>query len=139
MYVGLQATVILHLSYFSCRSCDSTFGLGSLSNDNDLCWFSSSQANEGSQDTLKEDTKLNNLPEHCATSRPDSAGPSIDSTEKSVFPSDKISSTIRSCDNSGLAHVSSLNVSNTESESKDDLTPNELVSKIILVFKCFLC
>ncbi|XVF67198.1 hypothetical protein PTKIN_Ptkin10aG0101200 [Pterospermum kingtungense] len=102
------------------RNCDSTFGLGSLSNEDDLCWFSSSQANEGSQDILEADGKLNNLPEHCATSRPEGAGPStIDSNKKSVLPRG---------DNSGLAHVSSLNVLNTESESKDYLTPNELIS-----------
>ncbi|XWS39713.1 hypothetical protein CRYUN_Cryun18bG0078500 [Craigia yunnanensis] len=111
------------------RSCDSTFGLGSLSNEDDLCWFSSSQANEGSQDASKADAKLNSVPEHCATSRPDSAGPStIDSNKKSVFISDKISSLNMRGDNAGLAHMSCLNVCNTESENKDDLTPNELIS-----------
>ncbi|XVE66539.1 hypothetical protein DITRI_Ditri08aG0087100 [Diplodiscus trichospermus] len=78
------------------RSCDSTFGLGSLNNDDDLCWFSSSQANEGTQDALNVDTKLNSVPENCVTSSPDT--------------------------------MSSLNESNAESESKDDLTPNELIS-----------
>ena len=128
--------LILNLSYCSCRNCDSTFGLGSLSCEDDLCWFSSSQATEGSQDALKADAKQNSVPEHCATSRPDSAVPStIDSKHKSVFLSDKRSSLNMSGDNAGLAHMSSLNVSNIESESKDDLTPNELVSKIFLVSK----
>ncbi|XP_022744264.1 protein LNK1-like isoform X2 [Durio zibethinus] len=78
------------------RSCDSTFGLGSLSNEDDLCWFSSSQANEGSQDALSADAKLKSVPEHCATSRPDGAGPStIDSNKNSVFLSDKISPQIK--------------------------------------------
>ncbi|XP_007042980.2 PREDICTED: protein LNK1 isoform X1 [Theobroma cacao] len=111
------------------RSCDSTFGLGSLSNEDDLCWFSSSQATEGSHDPLKADAKLNSVPEDCATSRPDSAGPStIDSNKKSVFLSDKISPLNSSSDNAGLAPMSSLNVSNTESESKDDPIPNEQIS-----------
>ncbi|XP_022763709.1 protein LNK1-like isoform X2 [Durio zibethinus] len=111
------------------RSCDSTFGLESLSNEDDLCWFSSSQVTEGSQDALKADAKLNSVPEHRATSRPDSAGPStIDSNKKIVLPSDKISSLNMKGDNAGLSHMSSLNVSNKDSESKDDSTPNEQIS-----------
>ncbi|KAL1125912.1 hypothetical protein V6Z11_A13G075000 [Gossypium hirsutum] len=111
------------------RSCDSTFGLGSLSNEDDLCWVSSSHATEGSQDVLKADAKLNGLPEHCATSRPDNAGPStIDSYKKNVLLSDKISSLDTSGDNPGLADMSSLDVSNKESEIKDDLTPTEQIS-----------
>ncbi|TYH77931.1 hypothetical protein ES332_D04G189800v1 [Gossypium tomentosum] len=54
------------------RSCDSTFGLGSLSNEDDMCWFSSSQVAEGSQGALKADAKLNGLQE-CPTSRSASA------------------------------------------------------------------
>ncbi|XP_052880041.1 protein LNK1-like [Gossypium arboreum] len=111
------------------RSCDSTFGLGSLSNEDDLCWVSSSHATEGSQDVLKADAKLNSLPEHCATSRPDNVGLStIDSYKKNVLPRDKISSLDTSGDNPGLADMSSLDVSNKESEIKDDLTPTEQVS-----------
>ncbi|KAL1125893.1 hypothetical protein V6Z11_A13G074100 [Gossypium hirsutum] len=108
------------------RSCDSTFGLGSLSNEDDLCWVSSSHATEGFQDVLKADAKLNSLPEHCATSRPDNVGLStIDSYKKNVLPRDKISSLDTSGDNPGLADMSSLDVSNKESEIKDDLTPTE--------------
>ncbi|XVF01590.1 hypothetical protein REPUB_Repub04eG0101500 [Reevesia pubescens] len=111
------------------RSCDSTFGLGGLSNEDDMCWFSSSQATEGSQDALKADAKLNSVPEHDLTSRPDSTGPStIDSNKKSALLSNKISSLNMSTDNSGLVHMSSLNASNKESESKDDLTSNEQIS-----------
>ncbi|TYG74510.1 hypothetical protein ES288_D04G188300v1 [Gossypium darwinii] len=54
------------------RSYDSTFGLGSLSNEDDMCWFSSSQVAEGSQGALKADAKLNGLQE-CPTSRSASA------------------------------------------------------------------
>ncbi|KAA3488527.1 protein LNK1-like [Gossypium australe] len=112
-------------------SCDSTFGLGSLSNEDDLCRVSSSHATERSQDVLKADAKLNSLPEHCATSGPDNVGPStIDSYKKNVLPSDKISSLDTSGDNPGLADMSSLDVSSKESEIKDDLAPTEQVSKI---------
>ena len=110
--------------------------MGSLSCEDDLCWFSSSQATEGSQDALKADVKLNNVPEQCATSWPDSAGPStIDSNKKSVFLSDKRSSLNMSGDNAGLVHMSPLHVSNKESESKDDVTPNEQVRRIFLFSK----
>ncbi|PPD93690.1 hypothetical protein GOBAR_DD09383 [Gossypium barbadense] len=81
------------------RSCDSTFGLGSLSNEDDMCWFSSSQVAEGSQGALKADAKLNGLQE-CPTSS----------------------------DNVGLAHLSSVHVPNKESESKDGSTPSEQIS-----------
>ncbi|KAK8568352.1 hypothetical protein V6N13_106275 [Hibiscus sabdariffa] len=110
------------------RTCDSTFGLGSLSNEDDLCWVSSSQATEGSQDVLKADAKLNSLPENYATSSPDEGPSTIDSNKKSVLLSDKISSLGMSNRNSGLAHMSSLNVSNNESGSKDGLTLNKQIS-----------
>ncbi|XP_016716035.1 protein LNK1 isoform X3 [Gossypium hirsutum] len=108
------------------RSCDSTFGLGSLSNEDDLCWFSSSQVTESCQDALKADTKLNNLLEHCASSRPDSAASAtIGSSKKSVCLSDGISSLNVKGDNAGVAQMSYLNVFNEEPETKDELTPNE--------------
>ncbi|KAL1133087.1 hypothetical protein V6Z11_A12G016500 [Gossypium hirsutum] len=108
------------------RSCDSTFGLGSLSNEDDLCWFSSSQVTESCQDALKADTKLNNLLEHCASSRPDSAASAtIGSSKKTVCLSDGISSLNVKGDNAGVAHMSYLNVFNEEPETKDELTPNE--------------
>ncbi|KAE8660978.1 Dentin sialophosphoprotein-related, putative isoform 2 [Hibiscus syriacus] len=87
------------------RSCDSTFGLGSFGNEDDLCWFSSSQLAEGSQDALKANAKLNSIQEECSTSGPASAG-----------------------DNAGLVHASSLHIANKESESKDDLTSCEQIS-----------
>ncbi|KAE8663776.1 Dentin sialophosphoprotein-related, putative isoform 5 [Hibiscus syriacus] len=111
------------------RSCDSTFGLGSLSNEDDFCWFSSSQVTEGSQDAFKADAKLNGIPQHCASSRPDNeVSSTIDSSKKSVHPSDKIDSSNMKGDNSGFAHLSYLNVSNEESASKDELTPKEQIS-----------
>ncbi|XP_039006200.1 protein LNK1-like isoform X1 [Hibiscus syriacus] len=110
------------------RNCDSTFGLGSCSNEDDLCWVSSSQATEGSQDVFKADAKLNSLPENCATSSPDAGTSTIDSDKKSVLLDDKISSLGMSSRNPGLAHMSSLNASNNKSGSKDGLTPKEQIS-----------
>ncbi|XP_013628328.1 PREDICTED: uncharacterized protein LOC106334576 isoform X1 [Brassica oleracea var. oleracea] len=46
------------------RSCDSTFGLESINNEDNLCWFSSAQPNEDTQiamtDDIKPDTMLGN-------------------------------------------------------------------------------
>uniref|UniRef100_A0A1J3GWZ6 Protein LNK1 n=1 Tax=Noccaea caerulescens TaxID=107243 RepID=A0A1J3GWZ6_NOCCA len=39
------------------RSCDSTFGLDSLNNEDDLCWFSSAQPNEDSEMAMTDDIK----------------------------------------------------------------------------------
>ncbi|KAE8707586.1 Dentin sialophosphoprotein-related, putative isoform 5 [Hibiscus syriacus] len=111
------------------RSCYSTFGLGSLGNKDDLHWFSSSHVTEGSQDAFMADAKLNSIPQHCASSRPDNAVSStIDFSKKSVHPSDKIDSSNIKGDNSGFAHLSYLNLSNEESESTDELTPKEQTS-----------
>ncbi|XP_038991239.1 protein LNK1-like isoform X1 [Hibiscus syriacus] len=111
------------------RSCDSTFGLGSLSNEDDLCWFSSSQVTEGSHDAFKADAKLNSIPQHCASSRLDCAVSStVESSEKSVHSSDNAGSRSINGDNAGLSHMSYLNVSNEESESKDGLTLIEQIS-----------
>ncbi|MBA0872554.1 hypothetical protein Goshw_016113, partial [Gossypium schwendimanii] len=110
------------------RSCDSTFGLGSLSNEDDMCWFSSSQVAEGSQGALNADAKLNGLQE-CPTSRSASAGlATVDSIKKSEFLNEKITSVNMSSDNAGLAHLSSVHVPNKESESKDGSTPSEQIS-----------
>ncbi|XP_057466046.1 protein LNK1-like isoform X2 [Actinidia eriantha] len=43
------------------RSCDSTFGLGGVGNEDDLSWFSSSHTIEGSEDALKSDVKFSCL------------------------------------------------------------------------------
>ncbi|VVB17967.1 unnamed protein product [Arabis nemorensis] len=39
------------------RSCDSTFGLDGLNNEDDLCWFSSAQPNEDTETAMTDDIK----------------------------------------------------------------------------------
>ncbi|XP_024006900.1 protein LNK1 isoform X2 [Eutrema salsugineum] len=39
------------------RSCDSTFGLDSLDNEDDLCWFSSAQPNEDTEAVMTDEIK----------------------------------------------------------------------------------
>ncbi|GMJ00521.1 NIGHT LIGHT-INDUCIBLE AND CLOCK-REGULATED GENE 1 [Hibiscus trionum] len=111
------------------RSCDSTFGLESLSNEADLCWFSSLKMTEGSQDAFKADAKLNGTAQNCASSRPNNVVSStIGSSKKSVRSSGKIGSCNMKDDNAGFAHMSYLNVPNEESESKDELKLTEHIS-----------
>lgn len=128
--------------YPCCRSCDSTFGLGSLSNEDDLCWFSSSHSPEGTEDALKlgskfpnsEASALNSVPQHLEASRLSNAGPSInDSTKKSLVMGDKISSSSASAvDHSSLDHLTFPNISDTKSVSKDDLLLKEQVCKVFM-------
>ncbi|KDP45828.1 hypothetical protein JCGZ_17435 [Jatropha curcas] len=116
------------------RSCDSTFGLGSLSNEDDLCWFSSSHSIEGSEDALKlgskflssEASALNSKSEHHEASRVNNAGPSA---KKSVSMGEKISSTAAGVtDDSGFGHLQFSNGSDTTSLSKDSLMHKEQIS-----------
>ncbi|KAJ9141479.1 hypothetical protein P3X46_032016 [Hevea brasiliensis] len=99
------------------RSCDSTFGLGSLSNEDDLCWFSSSHSAEGSDDALKlasnfsssEASALNLscISEHHDASRLNNEDASVnDSNKGSLLMGDKISSnTAGAADNSPFTHL----------------------------------
>ncbi|KAK8658419.1 hypothetical protein V6N13_036626 [Hibiscus sabdariffa] len=89
---------------------------------------------EGSQDAFKPNVKLNGTLHHCASSRPDNAVSSTTgSSKKSVSSSDKIGSHNMKDDNDGFVHMSYLNVSYEEYESKDELKLIEQVSKMYIV------
>ncbi|CAN6851146.1 unnamed protein product [Brassica oleracea] len=45
------------------RNCDSTFGLDSTNNEDDMCWFSSAQPNDNTED-IKPDMMLGNQRTH---------------------------------------------------------------------------
>uniref|UniRef100_A0A6M2EHC5 Protein LNK1 n=1 Tax=Populus davidiana TaxID=266767 RepID=A0A6M2EHC5_9ROSI len=120
------------------RSCDSTFGLGSLSNEDDLCWFSSSDFTERSDDALNlgskflnsEASALDSVSEHPEASQLSCDDPSVyDSNKKSIFTDDKISSrTSSAVDHSSLGYLTFLNGSETKSASMDDLVLKEKMS-----------
>ena len=126
----------------SCRSCDSTFGLGSLSNEDDLCWFSSSDFTERSDDALNlgskflnsEASALDSVSEHPEASQLSSDDPSVyDSNKKSIFTDDKISSrTSSAVDHSSLGYLTFLNGSETKSASMDDLVLKEKVGEVFM-------
>lgn len=124
------------------RSCDSTFGLGSLSNEDDLCWFSSSDFTERSDDALNlgskflnsEASALDSVSEHPEASQLSCDDPSVyDSNKKSIFTDDKISSrTSSAVDHSSLGYLTFLNGSETKSASMDDLVLKEKVGEVFM-------
>lgn len=124
----------------SCRSCDLTFGLGSASNDEELGWFSSSHTNDESEDALKlgfefppsESSVLRIVSEQNEASKPKDAGPSTESIKKNRSVGNKPSPQISESNMPDvLSHLSFTDGSETVSESKDDFTPKEDVSKNI--------
>uniref|UniRef100_A0A5B6Z960 Protein LNK1 n=1 Tax=Davidia involucrata TaxID=16924 RepID=A0A5B6Z960_DAVIN len=117
------------------RSCDSTFGLEGVGNEDELGWFSSSHAIEVSEDVLTSDFKFScpelspskNIPDHHEPSKLNNASSSInDSNMDSASVSYKCSSRTSEDDEpAALGHLSFVNASNTISESKDKFTPKE--------------
>ncbi|KAA8545600.1 hypothetical protein F0562_020384 [Nyssa sinensis] len=112
------------------RSCDSTFGLG---NEDELSWFSSSHAIEGSEDVQKsnfkftcpESSPLKNIPDHREPSKLNIASSSINVSNMESASGSYKSSSWTSGDNepAPLGHSSFMNASSTISESKDEFTP----------------
>ncbi|CAJ2649040.1 protein LNK1-like isoform X2 [Trifolium pratense] len=115
-------------------SCDLTFGMRSLNNEEEFCWFSSSHSAEGSDDALMSDLKL-----HCADMSPlkniseynmDSSKDNIevlpinDSNKKSS-PGDKTRSQMDVDDNGVPASLSMFNESDKKSGDKDALVSKE--------------
>ena len=131
---------VLYFVPQSCRSCDSTFGLGCASNDEELSWFSSSHTNEESEDALKlgfeippsESSVLRSVSEQNEASKRNDASPSIaESIKKNASIGYKTSPQI--CESNKpdvLSHLSFMDGSETVTDSKDVFTPKKHVSKI---------
>ncbi|XP_030945072.1 protein LNK1 isoform X1 [Quercus lobata] len=120
------------------RNSDSTFGLGSLGNEEELCWFSSSHATEVSEDALKSDKKfpghdasaMRSIPEHHEVSRPNNAViPINDSSKKCVSMGEQMNSETSDIDDpTTLSQLSFVMGSDTKSESKNGLTPKDQIN-----------
>ncbi|XP_057494512.1 protein LNK1-like isoform X1 [Actinidia eriantha] len=120
------------------RSCDSTFGLGGVGNEDDLSWFSSSHTIEGSEDALKPDVKfsslesspLKNIPEQHEPSKLNNASsPVNDSNIDSASRNYK--SSFRASEGGELYAHSRLTFTNGSdclSESKYEFTPKEQIN-----------
>ncbi|XP_052204177.1 protein LNK1 isoform X2 [Diospyros lotus] len=116
-------------------SCDSTFGLGSINNEDDLNWFPSSPTVQGSEDILKsyfkfshtEPSPFKSMPEHLEHSQLNNTGSSAnDSTMNSASIGYKSSFWTPQTDRSDtLGHLTLVNGSDAISETKNGLTPKE--------------
>lgn len=115
-----------------CRSCDSIFGLEDASNEDELCWFSSSHPIDGSEDvnisafkfsSSEASTPLEIKQEHTEAHRMDNGSPSMDDSRQN-----NLSITTRGSSD-GIGQPSYANEFITDSESKDGVTFKEEVSK----------
>ncbi|XP_052192062.1 protein LNK1-like [Diospyros lotus] len=115
------------------RSCDSTFGLGSVANEDELSWFSPSHTIEGSEDVLKSDFKFcfpqssplkSMLDQHEHGKLNDGSfsnnGSNVDSTSvsyKSRFQASECG------EPDAIGHLTLMNESDALSQSKDHFAP----------------
>lgn len=123
----------------SFRSCDSTFGVGSLSNDDDLGWFSISQAIEGSEDAIKSEFEFSCSDSKVVNRASETRGNSLphgyalshnDPKKKSATMCDNLSMQVNgSGETAALGHTSSMNGSDAQSESKEDSMSEKEVVK----------
>ncbi|KAJ8747593.1 hypothetical protein K2173_011401 [Erythroxylum novogranatense] len=106
------------------RSCDATFGLEGLTNEDAMCWFPTSQCNEGSEDEIKMSSKfstsetgalIGDSEQPLASARNSSLN---DSETKSLVTSDKTNSRIATAvDQSAPSPVLFFNGSDAKSVS----------------------
>ncbi|XP_058191913.1 protein LNK1-like [Rhododendron vialii] len=120
------------------RSCDSTFGLGSVGNEDDLSWFSSGQTVEGSEDMLKSEAEFSCLESIPFKNLPEQHGPSKLNNASSSVNSSNMDSASISCKSSfraskggepdALGHFTVMNGSSAVSESKYGFAPKEQIN-----------
>ncbi|XP_065849309.1 protein LNK1 isoform X2 [Euphorbia lathyris] len=120
------------------RSCDSTFGLGSLSNEDDLCWFPPSHSTEGAEDALKLGSKFSSSEGSAVecisydnqAPKLNGGDPSVNDTNKrSLLLGDKLSANTTSvAEHSGFDHLQFSNGSDARSAIKNDSLLKEQIS-----------
>ncbi|XP_020222274.1 protein LNK1 [Cajanus cajan] len=113
-------------------SCDLTFGTGSLNNDEEFCWLSSSHGVEDSDDALKSDFKfsyaelspLKSISDYNMDSKENIVGLPINDSNKRSSPVDeKIRSQMDVIDDSVLASLSMLSESESDMKSGNIVDP----------------
>ncbi|KAF7803708.1 protein LNK1-like [Senna tora] len=110
-------------------SCDSTFGIGSLSNEEEFCWITSSHGTEGSDEALKSDfkfscseaTQLKSIPGYNMDSEPNIEGPLINDPNKRSSIDNKMRSLMNVDDDAVPSPVSMFGDSDMKSGNSDDL------------------
>ncbi|XP_038684523.1 protein LNK1-like isoform X2 [Tripterygium wilfordii] len=116
------------------RGCDSSFGLGILSHEDELNWFPPSHATEvnedalkfGSQFTCSEERALSGVSEHHEGSRSNDAIPSINDGSRSFSTVDKINPwALHASNHSSIGQISFLNGPALKYGSSDGRMANE--------------
>ncbi|KAI4296353.1 hypothetical protein L6164_036318 [Bauhinia variegata] len=116
------------------RSCDSTFGMGSLNNEEEFCWLSSSHGTEGADDTLKSEFKfscaevspLEIISDYNMDSKENSQGLPTNNSNKKASVGAKILSSRMDVDDGAFSDPSSiLSESDIKSGNTEDLIPIE--------------
>ncbi|XP_022140999.1 protein LNK1 isoform X2 [Momordica charantia] len=115
------------------RNCDSTFGLGNLSNEDDLRWFSPSHGSEKLEDPSKpnfkfsccEGSTINDASEFNEDSNPVNSDPSSDGLNRNnILTGCKVNDGITDIGESpAISHLSAADVSDIKSNSRGDLMP----------------
>lgn len=139
-YIFQTVIVTCNMGLWFCRrSCDSTFGLGSLNNEDELCWFLSSNSAEGSEDALKSGIKFScseatakSLSENGEASKLENVDPLTNGlNKKGTSMGDNISSPGMDAGvRDTLGHLSVVKGSDAKSEIGDDLTLKEQVCMV---------
>lgn len=115
------------------RSCDSTFGLDGLNNEDDLCWFSSAQPNEDTEAAKTDDIKPDIMLENQRTPMLQ-VEDFLNNSESNHAVEDEYGYTVVGGSAQGK---SSENVSDTSSQKKDILMLVEEVSQFFY-FRVFV-
>ncbi|TKY71454.1 hypothetical protein E2542_SST00185 [Spatholobus suberectus] len=121
-------------------SCDLTFGTGSLNNEEEFCWLSSSHGAEGSDDALKSDFKcsyaemspLKSISDYNMDSKENIVCLPINDSNKRSSPTDeKIRSQMDVIDDGVPAPLSMFSESESDMKSGniDDLLPEEKLQR----------
>ncbi|CAJ1963495.1 unnamed protein product [Sphenostylis stenocarpa] len=116
-------------------SCDLTFGTGSLNNEEEFCWLSSSHGAEGSDDAVKSDFKfsyaemspLKSISDYKMDSKENIIGVSNDSNDRSSPVDEKFRSQMDVIDDGVPIPLSMFSKSETDMKSGNvvDLQPKE--------------
>lgn len=120
------------------RTCDSTFGLGSVGNEDDLSWFSSAHTVEGSDVMLKSEVDFSclesgpfkNVPEQHEPSKLNIASSSVNGSDMDSA-SNSYKSSFRASKGGephDLGHFPLMNGSDVISESKYGFAPKEQIN-----------
>ncbi|XP_061363257.1 protein LNK1-like [Gastrolobium bilobum] len=119
-------------------SCDLTFGMGSLNNEEEFCWLSTSHGADGSDDALKSDfqftceemSPLKSISDYNMDTKENIEGLPINDSNVGASPVDKKIRSQIDVDDDGLSDpLSMLSESDMKSGNTDHLMPKEKLQR----------